>query len=333
MRRLIGVCIVLVSFTAGWFWMAYENAIRAPLGNTEAVFFEIRKGDSLQRVIGRLTTQGVLQEPLWFKVLAYRRKVAAKLKAGEYEIPSGLTSRQLLDRMVAGKVRRYSLTILEGWSFKQMHAAIAGHPAIEQTLAGSESKAILAKISTDYMHPEGLFFPDTYYFNKGITDLAFLRRAFDKMQQILKREWPARAQGLPLDSPYAALILASIVEKETGNNGERGIIAGVFTRRLKTNMRLQTDPTVIYGMGDRYRGNIRLRDLRADTPYNTYLRAGLPPTPIAMPGLDSIRAALHPADGNSLYFVARGDGSHVFSSSLKEHNKAVNVFQKKMCSQ
>lgn len=329
MSRLIGIFILTISFTVGWFWMAYENAVKAPLGNAETVSFEIRKGDSLKRVIDELTARGILQEPLWFKVLAYRRKVAAKLQAGEYEIPSGLDSRQLLDLMVSGRVRRYSLTILEGWSFNQMRAAIAGHPAIEQTLVGIQPKAILSKISSEYSHPEGLFFPDTYHFNKGFTDLDVLRRAFKKMQKIIESEWPRRAEGLPLDSPYDALILASIVEKETGKNGERDIIAGVFTRRLKKNMRLQTDPTVIYGMGDRYQGNIRLRDLRADTPYNTYMRAGLPPTPIAMPGLESIRAALHPDDGSSLYFVARGDGSHVFSSTLKEHNRAVDVFQKK----
>jgi UPF0755 protein len=208
-----------------------------------------------------------------------------------------------------------------------MLAAIAEDPIIENTLGDKNDQEIMNLLGYSGQHPEGMFFPDTYRFPKGTRDIEFLRRSYQVMQRHLTREWDQRDVGLPLNSSYEALILASIIEKETGTGFERPLISGVFTQRLKKNMRLQTDPTIIYGLGEQFDGNIRFRDLRKDTPYNTYLRAGLTPTPIALPGLDAIRAALHPAKTDALYFVSKGDGSHHFSTTLEEHNAAVNRYQ------
>ena len=218
---------------------------------------------------------------------------------------------------------------MEGWNFKQVLAAVSGHEALKHTLKGLTDGEIMARLGHPGEHPEGRFYPDTYKFPRGTTDAAFLERAYQSMSRLLAEEWGKRDPDLPLKTPYEALILASIVEKETGVADERSEIAGVFVRRLRKGMKLQTDPTVIYGMGDNFKGNIRRRDLKQDTPYNTYVHTGLPPTPISMPGSAAIRAVLHPAPGKSLYFVARGDGSHYFSKSLAEHNRAVRKFQLK----
>jgi len=218
---------------------------------------------------------------------------------------------------------------VEGWNFKQMRVAIAGQQALEQTLVELSDQEIMQRLGYADEHPEGRFLPDTYHFPKGTTDLAFLKRAYQAMQGLLDAEWEQRDPGLPLNSPYEALILASIVEKETGLASERPEIAGVFVRRLKKGMKLQTDPTIIYGMGESYKGNIRRRDLKQDTPYNTYLHKGLTPTPISMPGADALHAVLHPKEGKSLYFVAKGEGSHQFSKTLVEHNRAVRKYQLK----
>jgi len=226
-------------------------------------------------------------------------------------------------------VHHHTVTLVEGWTFRQVLAELERHPDITATLAGKNDREIMALIGSEHEHPEGRFFPDTYFFTKGTTDLAILKRAYRRMQAVLDAQWSSRAKGLPLRTPYDALILASIIEKETGRADERTIIAGVFTRRLGQGMPLQTDPTIIYGMGEAFDGNIRRKDLVANTPYNTYLHAGLPPTPIAMPGAASIYAALHPNDDSSLYFVSRGDGTHVFSKTVKEHNRAVDLYQRK----
>jgi len=238
-----------------------------------------------------------------------------------------LTSESLLQLLLSGKSIAYKITIPEGWTFDLILQALRDSPEIEHTLEGLSEKAILIKLGMQEEHPEGWFFPDTYSFPRGSKDLAFLQRAHKKMRQVLQTEWQNRDQGLPLNNAYEALILASIVEKETGLATERPEIAGVFIRRLKKGMKLQTDPTVIYGMGDRYQGNIRRRDLRQNPPYNTYVHSGLTPTPICLPGKDAIHAVLHPAAGKSLYFVARGDGSHQFSATLKQHNAAVRKYQ------
>ena len=238
-----------------------------------------------------------------------------------------MTALQLLDNMVRGKVVQYSLTLVEGWTFKQMMAAINAHPSITHTLTGLTNSQLMTQLGWADQHPEGHFYPDTYSFSRGFSDVAFLQRAHRMMVQRLASEWRQRDTTVPYKTPYDALIMASIVERETGAAEERAQIAGVFVRRLKIGMALATDPTVIYGIGASFDGNLRKRDLQTDTPYNTYLRRGLPPTPIAMPGGDAIHAALHPASGKTLYFVARGNGTHYFSETLQEHNNAVRKYQ------
>ena len=235
----------------------------------------------------------------------------------------------LLALLVSGKSVGYSLTLVEGWNIRQVRAAVAGHEALKQTLEGVDDVQLMELLGLPGEHPEGRFFPDTYRFTRGMRDLDFLRRAQRKMDRELAAAWAEKSEDAPLKSPYEALILASIVEKETGQADERPRIAGVFARRLRKGMKLQTDPTVIYGMGERFDGNIRRRDLREDTPYNTYVHAGLPPTPIAMPGREALLAAVNPAPGKAIYFVAKGDGSHAFSATLAEHNAAVRKYQLK----
>ena len=251
------------------------------------------------------------------------------IKAGEYELLPGLMPEALFALFVSGKTVSYSITLIEGWSFRQMMAEIEAHPVLQQTLSGLSPEAIMQKLGHEDEHPEGRFFPDTYSFQRNTTDLELLRRAYDRMSRILQDAWAERDENIQLKSPYEALILASIVEKETGAASERAEISGVFSRRLRKGMKLQTDPTVIYGMGDRYKGNIRRKDLKEDTPYNTYVHTGLPPTPICMPGADAIAAAVKPKAGKSLYFVAKGDGSHQFSDTLRQHNNAVRKYQLK----
>ncbi|OQX34605.1 MAG: aminodeoxychorismate lyase, partial [Candidatus Sedimenticola endophacoides] len=246
---------------------------------------------------------------------------------GEYDIPHGTTPETLIALLVSGRVKSYSLTVIEGWTFSQLLELLAGEEAIRQTFEGVGPAEIMQRIGHPEEHPEGRFLADTYHFPRGTTDLAFLKRAYQAQADLLASEWQRRDPELPLDAPYAALIFASIIEKETGVASERARIAGVFVRRLRKGMKLQTDPTVIYGMGKRYNGNIRKRDLLEDTPYNTYVHRGLPPTPIALPGADAIHAALHPSDGKALYFVAKGNGEHHFSATLEEHNRAVRKYQ------
>lgn len=327
MSRLIGTLVLLASFTIGWFWMDYRDTVDSPLANRATVYFEIAKGKGLAAIAEALHAQGLIQKPLWFQLLAYAEKAAARLKYGEYEIPPQTTMRQLVTMLAAGKVRQHAITFVEGWRFQQMLAVLNQYPALEHRLEGKSSEEIMGLLGAAGEPAEGRFYPDTYFFTKGTADVELLRRAYQKMLTVLESEWQGKADGLPLASPYEALILASIVEKETARADERPRIAGVFTRRLAKRMLLQTDPTVIYGMGETFTGDIRREDLARDTPYNSYVHAGLPPTPIAMPGVDSIRAALHPDAGDSLYFVARGDGSHVFSSTLSEHQRAVEQFQ------
>jgi UPF0755 protein len=254
---------------------------------------------------------------------------ATRLQAGEYGLSLGMTPRDLLQELVTGSVIQHELTLIEGHSFREMLQRVHASPVLEHTLVDAADEEIMAALGQPEQDPEGRFLPDTYHVTRGTTDLEFLRRAYQAMADQLQTEWEAREEGLPLKTADEALILASIVEKETGVPEERAQIAGVFIRRLHKNMRLQTDPTVIYGMGKTYDGNIRKRDLLKDTPYNTYTREGLPPTPIAMPGVEAIHAVMHPAPGKSLYFVAMGEGRHYFSATLKQHNLAVDKFQKK----
>ena len=254
---------------------------------------------------------------------------STQIKAGSYQVPADVTMLGLLDIVTKGQVAEGEFTIIEGWNFRLLRTALNNSPDLRhdsRKLSGSE---ILQRLGIPEKHPEGLFFPDTYHFSSGTSDLVVLKQAYQTMQRHLQDSWQQRAPNLPLKSPYQALILASIVEKETGQAAERAMIAAVFINRLRKGMLLQTDPTVIYGLGAKFDGNLRRRDLLADTPYNTYTRAGLPPTPIALPGLAALQATLHPAASNALYFVARGNGSSEFSATLTQHNRAVNRYQLK----
>ena len=293
----------------------------------ESTTFLIRSGSNIKSIAQDLARAEIINDPWLFILLAKVRGMETRVRAGEYQVDVGITADALLEKFAEGTSIQYKLTVIEGWTFRQMLAAIAADPIIENTLQGKSDEEIMALLGQAGQHPEGMFFPDTYRFPKGTSDVDFLRRAYQVMQSHLEREWNQRAPGLPLASSYEALILASIIEKETGAGFERPLIAGVFIERLKRNMRLQTDPTIIYGLGESFDGDIRFRDLKKDTPYNTYLHAGLTPTPIALPGLKAIRAALHPAETDALYFVSRGDGTHQFSATLEEHNAAVQRYQ------
>ena len=295
----------------------------------QPTIFLIKSGSNIKSIAQDLSMQKIIDDPWLFILLAKVKGVETRVRAGEYEIKVEMTPEELLEKFIQGSAIQYSLTVIEGWSFRQMLAAIADDPVIEYTLGDKTDEEIMGLLGYPDQHPEGLFFPDTYRFPKGTSDVDFLRRAYQVMQKHLTREWNQRASGLPLQSSYDALILASIIEKETGAGFERPLISGVFIQRLKKNMRLQTDPTIIYGLGENFDGDIRFRDLKKDTPYNTYLHAGLTPTPIALPGLEAIRAALHPTKTEALYFVSKGDGTHHFSATLEEHNAAVKRYQLK----
>jgi UPF0755 protein len=310
-----------------WGGMHYHILLKKPIVH-QASTLEIKKGDTLDSVIKSLRAQQINLNPFWFKLYASRASLDRLLKAGEYVLNQGATASDILNLLVEGKTRQYAITFLEGWSFKQVIQTIQENPNLQHTLAENELGRIAQQIGSDKAHPEGLIFPDTYYFEKNTSDLELLKRAHEKMQRLLSAEWQKRDQDVPLENPYQALILASIIEKETAAAEERKKIAGVFSRRLKLGMLLQTDPTVIYGMGEEYQGNIRRQDLLEPTPYNTYVNKGLPPTPIAMPGKAAIEAALHPADGEDLFFVARGHGRHAFSATYSQHEKFVELFQR-----
>lgn len=319
---------VMLSAAGYWLWHDYQRFRSAPLQiSGVGVNYQVKPGTSLIEVAKDLSEKGVLRQPFYLRALALDMGVSTKIKAGEYMILAKTTPVMLLDQLVRGKVLEYSLTLIEGWTFKQALAAVRIHPMIVQTLTSLSTEQIMDRLGYAGVYPEGRFFPDTYLFPRGTTDADILTRAYQRMGKVLAQEWQERAEGLPIKTSYEALILASIVEKETGVAGERKQVAGVFTRRLQKRMRLQTDPTVIYGMGESYNGNIRRKDLRTDTPYNTYVHAGLTPTPIALPGREAIHAVLHPADGDALYFVATGQGGHYFSATLKEHNQAVQKYQ------
>lgn len=322
-----GILIALLALIGFWIRTNYQNALKKPAVRHSLVV-EIEKGDSFDRITGKLLGQGLDIDPFWFKAIALRIKVTNKLKAGEYELTPGLTIPQILAVFVEGRAIKYTITFPEGWNLKEILQEIEQTPNLKKTLQKKTAAEISSELGMSGTNPEGWFFPDTYHFEKNATDVSILKRAHTKMQEVLQEEWQYRELALPYRTPYEALIMASIVEKETGAKSERAMIAGVFVRRLAKGMLLQTDPTVIYGMGDSYKGNIKANDLATATPYNTYVIQGLPPTPIAMPGRDAIHSALHPDNGNSLYFVAKGDGSHQFSESLAEHNQAVNSFQK-----
>jgi UPF0755 protein len=293
-----------------------------------AIEFTIKPGSGLSGAAQQIEDAGVPLNATLLTMLARITGKSSRLKAGAYEIKPGVTPLRLIDQLVRGEFAQEALSIIEGWTFKQMRQAIAAHPGLKHDTATLSEHELMAKITPDYSKAEGLFFPDTYLFAKGASDLQIFRQAHTVMLKRLNDAWEKRDPALPYKTPYQALIMASIIEKETGQKPERGMIAGVFINRLMAGMLLQTDPTVIYGMGDKYQGKIHKRDLETDTLYNTYTRPGLPPTPIALPGVASLAAALGPVKTDALYFVARNDGSSQFSNNLSDHNRAVNRYQR-----
>ena len=330
MNRVLGILILVISISAAWIYMDYQSFLEQPLNIPEpGITLDLKQGTSVRKLAARLQTQRVIKVPLYFRAYARLNKLSARIKAGEYWLISGITPVQLFDQLVEGKVTNYSVTLIEGYNFKEMLAKLAENKAIDHQLTGKNAAEIMALLGKPELSPEGQFLAETYHFPKATPDIALLKRSHVELQKLLQQAWEERDDKLPYKTPYDALIMASIIEKETGQASERRKIAGVFVRRLKKGMLLQTDPTVIYGMGDRYKGNIRKKDLRQDTPYNTYVHKGLPPTPICMPGKAAILAAMHPEDGNELYFVAKGNGEHYFSATLKQHNAAVRKFQLK----
>lgn len=304
----------------------FKARVEGPLLLASAQVLQVEKGATLTRVLLDLQAKGILQGAR--DVLLYARftEFGTRMQAGEYELVAGLTARGLLELLASGKVIHHQVSIIEGWTLRQALQAIQAHPAITATLPPDDRAALQQAFATE-QYPEGWVFPDTYNFTRGTTDIELLQRARGVMEQTLAVNWAGRKSGLPYGSPYEALILASIIEKETAIAEEQSQIAGVFVRRLRLNMRLQTDPTVIYGLGERFDGNLTRAHLQEASPWNTYTLDGLPLTPIALPGLGAIQAAMHPDESDKLYFVARGDGSHYFSATLEEHNKAVRQYQ------
>jgi UPF0755 protein len=329
LRKLL-VFVLIVGGVGGYLvWQDYRKFSDGPMRLSEhELVLDVKLGTSFAQIVRKLEREKVSDAPaLYWRVLAHEMRVLDGLRAGEYEVTAGMTPRTLLDRMARGKVIHHQFTIIEGWRFSDLRLALSKAPLLEQTIGGLSDSEIMARLGRADQPPEGRFLPETYSFVRGQSDLDVLRRAHASMQQALARAWAMRPADSPLKSEDEMLILASIVEKETGQPGDRADIAGVFMRRLKLGMKLQTDPTVIYGIGASYNGNITRVHLQTDTPFNTYTRFGLPPTPIALPGVAALTAVAQPADGDALYFVSRGDGSSQFSATLDEHNAAVRKYQ------
>lgn len=320
---VFGVLAVLIAVGILYWRVASPLTIK-----NERTEFHVAPGSSMRVAATEIANSGVGIDPWLFILLGKVLRVESSIKAGSYEISRGISALELIRKLTRGDVTLTEIAFIEGWTFRQMREKLDAHPEIRHETRGLSDPEIMRLIGVSETYPEGWFFPDTYLFSKQSRDVDVLSRAYRTMQRHLAREWEARAAGLPYADARQALIMASIVEKETGRDQDRAMVAAVFVNRLRQGMLLQTDPTVIYGLGERFDGNLRKRDLLADTPYNTYTRSGLPPTPIAMPGLASLRAALHPATSQALYFVARGDGSSQFSRTLEEHNQAVNRYQR-----
>jgi UPF0755 protein len=291
--------------------------------------FTVEQGTTLRGVGRRLVNEGVLNESMTFVALGRILGKAGAVKAGIYELPERITPLALIEKFARGEVLQSEITIIEGWTFAQMRAALNAHPGVRHDTGGLSDQDVMQRLRAGEHDPEGLFFPDTYHFNTGASDLQVLSRAYQTMQEHLRAAWERRDPSLPCGTPYEALIMASLVEKETGRPEDRAMVAAVLYNRLKRGMRLQTDPSVIYGLGSAFDGNLHKRNLLTDGPYNTYTRAGLPPTPIALPGQASLEAATSPAPSAALYFVSRGDGTSQFSRTLDEHNRAVQKYQLK----
>jgi UPF0755 protein len=336
MKRLLQVLLLLLvsgaAIVAGLAWWVDQSMRQGAQSLTGPVLLVIENGSSLNRVARQLDQAGLLSSRDAFVWYARYHGLAQRIKAGEYEMPPGISGVEVLDKLVAGDVYLHTVTLVEGWTYREALLALQAHPAIRATQSANDPARTMAELGRADLHPEGRFFPDTYRFERDTTDLQLLRVALERMDAELERAWNGRKPAIPVETPDELLTLASIIEKETALDSERPEIAGVFARRLEKRMRLQTDPTVIYGLGAAFDGNLRRRDLTTDTPYNTYTRHGLPPTPICLPGRESLAAAADPAAGTSLFFVATGDpdGSHYFSETLEEHNAAVARYLKKL---
>jgi UPF0755 protein len=335
MLLILLLVLLATSALALFIWKDYQrfsNELLFPQGLTSSERFTIDfpEGAALANLVDGLESAKAAKAPRWqWQMLVRELNLSRKLKAGEYAFSATDTPRSVLFALAEGKVVQHRITLIEGTRFADLRASLVQHKAVKQSIAAMSDAEILSAIGAEESHPEGLFLADTYRFPKGFSDLELLKKAYWAQKKLLRSAWDQRQPNLPYSTPYEALIMASIIEKETGKASERPEIAGVFIRRLRLNMRLQTDPTVIYGMGDAYQGNIRKSDLQTDTPYNTYTRAGLPPTPIALPGRAAIQAALNPKTGSTLYFVAKGNGAHQFSETLDQHNQAVREYQLK----
>ncbi len=325
------LAVVLVAITAAW--VHVQGFLSTPVTVAEGgTTFDIRPGSSFGEVSRQLEQAGIIRSADLLRWYARWTGTAGSVQAGEYLIEAGTTPVALVKQFTSGNVQLYSFTIIEGWNYRELLQALQAHPQVIAEMTDEDWPALLSELGADTRMPEGLFLPETYRFPKGSSDRALLTQAYEHMQAALQEEWAGRDIVSQVSTPYEALVLASIVEKETARIDERKKIAGVFSRRLEKRMRLQTDPTVIYGIGPDFNGNLTRRDLRTDTPYNTYTRHGLPPTPIAMPGRAAIRAALHPAKGEELFFVATGlgDGSHKFSKTKDEHDAAVREYLQRL---
>ena len=327
--KLLLLCSLLAIATGIYAWFYWQEWMQKPLPiPKEGITVTLEKGQTLGHLLNDLSRQQLLAYPKPLRWYAQAQN-KTKVHQGEYFLQPGITPEGLLEKLNKGEVVLYQITFLEGWTIKQVLSALAAKDKIKPDSKNLTLDEIAKKLGIKNNHLEGWIFPDTYTFSRNTSDLDLLQQAHNKMRQLLDEKWQTRAEHLPYKTAYEALIMASIIEKETGHSSERNQIAGVFVRRLQQGIRLQTDPTVIYGMGDAYKGKIRRKDLNTPTPHNTYTNTGLPPTPIAIPSLASIEAALHPAEGNALYFVAKGDGTSEFSATLQEHNAAVRRFQLK----
>ncbi|AZD47244.1 endolytic transglycosylase MltG [Pseudomonas chlororaphis] len=333
MRRklllLLETGLVLAGLALGASAWKLNSALEQPLNLTQEQLLDVPAGSTPGGTFNRMEANGVLKDAFWLRLYWRFNMEGQPLHSGEYRMTPGMTAQGLIGVWQRGEVVQYSLTLVEGWTFRQVRAALARHDKLEQTLNGLSDSEVMEKLGHGGVFPEGRFFPDTYRFVRGMTDAELLEKAYNRLDEVLAKEWNKRSADVPYTEPYQALIMASLVEKETGVPQERGQIAGVFVRRMQVGMLLQTDPTVIYGLGERYNGKLTRALLKEATPYNTYVISGLPPTPISMVGREAIHAALNPIPGSSLYFVARGDGSHVFSDDLEAHNNAVREFQLK----
>lgn len=322
--RSVAGALALVVIIGAWALHHYHDFLAEPLMlPADGLVIRVQPGDTVPRVVKRLADQGATSEDWAWRL--YTRLEPVTIRAGEYRLAQGLTPRGVLAQLASGDVLLHRFTIVEGWNYSQLRQALEASEVLDADPQALSVDVVMGRLGLPGAHPEGWFLPETYAVARGDTALSVLNRAHRGMREALDGAWSTRAEDLPLDTPYELLILASIVEKETAVPEERATIAGVFVRRLRQNWRLQTDPSVIYGMGESYRGDIRSKDLRKDTPYNTYIRRGLPPTPIAMPGLPALKASANPATGTAMFFVADGKGGHVFSDTLEQHNKAVRA--------